>query len=169
MVLKTYEQLERQHLNSNLRIELLADHQEILPLLTKWFEREWWAHYGPTGPGDAQSDLLSYANRHGLPVGVVALHGNELRGITVLKAASIVTHSHLSPWVAAGLVKLSCRRQGIGTKMLRAIEEVARHLGFARIYCGTSKTTHLLNNCGWQFIEQTTHNGKSLSILQKVL
>lgn len=164
-----YNQVKRKNLDGKFRIEYLADHLEAIPLLQEWFEEEWDSYYGPTGPGDAQSDLLSYANRVGLPVGVVAFHDNKVCGVAALKAESITTHSHLSPWVAAYLVSPSHRRKGIGTKILRAIEEVARKLGYSSVYCGTCTATHLLERNGWQFIEQVTHNGEGVSIFQKAI
>jgi hypothetical protein len=48
---------------TKLRVEQLADHPEVLPILKEWFETEWESYYGPASPGDAQSDLVAYANR----------------------------------------------------------------------------------------------------------
>ena len=156
-------------IDRQLRIEHLVDHPEVLPILKEWFETEWESYYGPGGPGDAQSDLAAYANWGGLPIGVVAFFENELCGIAALKAESITTHSHLSPWAAAGLVKPLYRRKGIGTELLRAVEEIARDLGYARIYCGTSTAKRLLLRRSWQFMEQVRYNGEDVSIYEKAL
>jgi hypothetical protein len=86
---------------SQLRISLLADHPEVLPVLRKWLETEWADYYGPTGPGDAERDLTAFSSRERLPIGVVAFLGGELCGLAALKADSISTHKHLSPWAAA--------------------------------------------------------------------
>jgi len=59
----------------------------------------------PVWPGDGQRDLLAYANRGVLPLGVVALDEHELCGVAALRAESIATHAHLAPWAAAGLVR----------------------------------------------------------------
>jgi len=155
--------------DSKLRIEHLADHPEVLPILKEWFETEWESYYGPGGPGDAPSDLLAYANRRELPVGLVAFFEDELCGVAALKSASITTHSHLGPWASAGLVNPSYRRRGVGTELMRALEKVARNLGYARVYCGTSTATHLLERCGWQYMEQVKYNGEDVSIYQKAL
>jgi GNAT superfamily N-acetyltransferase len=152
-----------------LRIEPLADHPEVFPILKEWFETEWKAYYGQDGPGDAQSELSAYANRDGLPMGVVAFFENELCGIAALKADSITTHSHLGPWAAAGLVSPLYRRRGIGTELIRALEDIARNLGYARIYCGTSTANRILERLGWQFMEQVEYNGEDVCIYQKAL
>ena len=57
------QSLGRKNVDSKLRIEPLADHPEVLPVLKEWFETAWESYYGPVGPGDAQRDLLAYTNR----------------------------------------------------------------------------------------------------------
>lgn len=152
-----------------LRIAYLADHPEVLPVLKGWFETEWAAYYGPNGPGDAEGDLLTFSSRDGLPVGVVAFLEGEVCGVAALKAESITTHPHLYPWAAAGLVSPPYRGQGIGARLLVALEDVARNLGYARIYCGTSTSVRLLHRSGWQFIERVAYSGEEVSLFEKPL
>jgi GNAT superfamily N-acetyltransferase len=156
-------------MSTKLRIAPLADHPETLPTLKEWFETEWESYYGPHGPGDAQKDLVSYANWGELPVALVAFIGDELCGIAVLKAESITTHAHLCPWAAAGLVSPPHRRKGVGAQLLSGLEEVARTLGYSHIYCGTSTAVGLLHRAGWQFMEHVNYHGDKVSIYQKGL
>jgi GNAT superfamily N-acetyltransferase len=156
-------------MDSKLRIEQLADHPAALPTLKQWFEVEWESYYGPTGPGDAHSDLLAYSNRGALPIGVVAFYENELCGVAALKLESMTTHSHLGPWAGAGLVSPLFRRRGIGSALVRALEETARSLGYSHIYCGTSTANRILERRDWQFMERVTYNGADVSIYQKAL
>ena len=128
-------------------------------MLQLWFETEWPSYYGTRGPGDARLDLQAFANRGSLPVGVVAFRGGEVCGVAALKAESISSHRHLSPWAAAGLVPPSERGQGIGAQLLAALEREARNLGFQHIYCGTSTAESLLQRSGWQLIEQPDRLG----------
>ena len=156
-------------MDNNLKIERLADHLEVLPILREWFEAEWKSYYGPAGPGDAQSDLLAYANNDALPIGVIAFYEGELCGVAALKSESITTHSHLRPWVSAGLVSHSYRRRGIGTELVRTLEEVAKTFGYSSIYCGTSTAHQILERRSWEFMERFMYNGDDLAIYQKAL
>jgi GNAT superfamily N-acetyltransferase len=156
-------------MDRTLRVEWLADHPEVLPILREWFETEWEAYYGPAGPGNAQQDLAAYASRCALPIGVIAFWENQLCGVAALKPASIATHSHLAPWAAAGLVSPPYRRRGIGTTLVRALEDLARHLGYARIYCGTSTASRLLKRRGWHIMDRVTDDGENVAIYQKTL
>jgi GNAT superfamily N-acetyltransferase len=154
-------------MDAHVRISYLADHPEARPVLKRWFETEWADYYGPTGPGDAEQDLVAYSSREKLPVGLVAFYGAQLCGIAVLKPDSISTHKHLSPWAAAGLVVPRFRRRGIGASLVSALEDVARGLGYPSMYCGTSTAVGLLTRNGWQFMERVRYNDEDVSIFQK--
>ncbi len=156
-------------MNHAVSIELLAAHPELIPVLRDWFEAEWPAYYGVNGRGDALRDLQEYAIEGSLPVGVVAMQEGRVCGVGALKATSIPSHAHLSPWAAAGLVHPALRRQGIGALLLAGIEEQARRLGFSRIYCGTSTSETLLQRCGWELLERIDHEGQALGIYSKAL
>lgn len=151
------------------RIGFLADHPEALPVFERLFQTEWASYYGPGGPGNARQDLLAYSNRSRLPVGLVAFVGSEPCGILVLKAESITTHRHLTPWVGGGLVVPQYRRRGIGAQLASALEGVARDLGFKVIYSGTSTADSLLVREGWQFLERVHYDGEQVSIYEKAL
>jgi len=151
-----------------LVLDLLAHHPEALAELAELFEAEWPAWYRG-GRGNARQDLQAYAQQGALPVGVLALRAGAVCGVAALKAESILSHRHLSPWAAAGLVPAALRGQGIGLQLLLALEQQARQLGFARIYCGTSTAATLLERAGWRVLERITHEGKSLAIYEKAL
>lgn len=156
-------------MSGQLKIAYLADHPEAIPMLKEWFEAEWAAYYGPGGPGCAGQDLLTYAGRDQLPVGLIAYVDGQLCGIAALKADSISTHTDLGPWAAAGLVLPPFRRRGIGTSLIGALEDVAKRLGYSTIYAGTSTASSLLARHGWQFMERVRYDGEDVSIYQKAL
>jgi N-acetylglutamate synthase-like GNAT family acetyltransferase len=100
---------------------------------------------------------------------VVALRDGIVCGAAALKAESIESHKHLSPWAAAGFVNPALRGQGIGLQLLHALEVQAQVLNFPRIYCGTSSAGTLLQRANWRHMERITHEGKALSIYEKAL
>lgn len=156
-------------MHTGFSVELLARHPQAIAVLREWFEIEWPAYYGAGGRGSALRDLQAYANQGSLPIGVVALQAGGVCGVAALKAESVASHTHLSPWAAAGWVHPSMRGQGIGRKLLGALEEQARNLGFDRIYCGTSSAQSLLQRCGWQLVECLMHEGRDLGVFSKAL
>lgn len=153
----------------DVRIGYLADHPEALPALEQLFLSEWADYYGATGLGDARQDLVAYSNHGRLPVAVVAFLGSKPCGVAALKADSISTHQHLTPWVGAGMVAPQFRRHGIGARLLSALEDVARDLGFTTIYSGTITANSLLSREGWQLREIVQYDGEMVSIYEKTL
>jgi GNAT superfamily N-acetyltransferase len=154
---------------TRLRIANLADHPEAIPVMRQWFEMEWAAYYGPGGPGDAEQDLWAYASRGTLPVGLIACYDNERCGIAALKAHSLSTHTHLSPWAAAGFVLPPFRGRGIGSSLVHGLIEVARGFGYSNMYCATATAMGLLERQGWQLMERVRYDGEAVSIYHKVL
>lgn len=152
-----------------LLVEPLALHPEALPELCRLFEAEWPAWYGSGGPGNAAKDLAAFATAEGLPSGVIALAHGEVCGVAALKAESIASHRHLSPWAAAGLVKHSLRGRGIGSRLLAALEAHAQAQGFAAIHCATSTSESLLQRRGYRLLERIMHEGQDLGVYQRGL
>jgi GNAT superfamily N-acetyltransferase len=154
---------------NEIHIEHLAKHPECVALLRVWFEREWPSYYGAGGVGNAAADLRAYANTDALPVGVVAFCDQQLCGVAALKADSIASRSDLGPWVGAGFVHPPYRRRGIGARLLAGVEDVARGLGYERIYCATSTAVSLLERNAWHLMEHVTHDGERVAIYEKAL
>ncbi len=110
-----------------------------------------------------------FSNRDTLPIGLIAFYDDELCGIAALRVDSIATHKHLAPWAAAGLVTPTLRRMGIGGRLVSAVEDIAREMGYAAIYCGTNAANSLLRRGRWQFIERVEYDNNDLSIFRKRL
>jgi GNAT superfamily N-acetyltransferase len=155
--------------NAAVTIAALARHRPLLPLVAEWFVNEWPAWYGPGGPGNVVADLSAFAgSEQTLPVGVIAFLGDQPVGAGALKAESIPSHRHLTPWAAAGFVLPQCRGRGIGALLLRALVAKADELGYDAVYCGTGTSATLLARCGWEPFETTALDGQPLTIYRFV-
>lgn len=158
-------------MTDTVRVELLADHPEALPILKEWFEQEWAPYYGPDGPGDASKDLRDSCNRDALPIAMVAISGDKVCGTAALKAQSVSTHKHLTPWLAALLVGPEFRRRGIAERLIAAVEEKAQQFGFHCIYVGTGEGSgtpeNALRKRGWEFVEKGSYFVSEVSIFQR--
>jgi GNAT superfamily N-acetyltransferase len=153
----------------SVTVERLSRHIAAVPLLAQWFEAEWPAWYGPGGSGNAEQDLLAFSSESGLPIGVIALLEGSPCGVAALKERSIPSHEHLSPWAAAGFVVPALRGQGIGQRLLAALEAEAKTQGFQSVFCGSATAGSLLLRSQWHLTELIVHEGKSLGIYAKAL
>ena len=154
-------------MSSALIVEPLARHRSLLPVLEGWFVSEWPAWYGLGGQGDIGQDLRAFsASEVNLPVGFVAFSEGTPVGAGALKAESIPTHKHLSPWAAAGFVLPERRGSGVGAALLAAMVAHAHSLGYKHVFCGTSTAESLLQRSGWSAVEVARHAGKPLTVFR---
>jgi GNAT superfamily N-acetyltransferase len=119
----------------------------VIPTLTDWYQSEWEPYYGKDGPGDARADLESRCNRDELPIGLVAIENNQVLGTAAL---DLDVTTDLKPSVVGLLVAPAYRRQGIATALLNAAEDLARQLGYSRLFVSTTVLGDLLNQLGWE-------------------
>lgn len=148
-------------------VEPLAHHRGLLPLVADWFVSEWPGWYGPGGPGKVREDVEAFAaSDAALPLGMVVFENGVPVGAGALKARSIPSHAHLSPWAAAGYVLPARRGRGIGALLLNGLLAQAQELGYERVYCGTSTAQRLLSRAGWLPLEVTSLEGKPLTVFQ---
>jgi len=152
---------------SALSFQPLSRVPHLKPVVATWLLSEWPAWYGVGGAGDLTSDVNAFAaSEVDLPVGIIAFEEEVPVGFGALKKESIGTHTHLTPWAAAGFVDPDRRGQGIGCALLKALVEHARGLGHASVYCGTSTAVTLLQRAGWREIEQVLYANKPLSVFR---
>lgn len=154
-------------MHSSLVVKPLSQHRALTDLVEAWLLSEWPRWYGPDGSGDVDEDVRAFASSEiRLPIGLIAFEQGRPVGIGALKADSILSHKHLTPWAASGYVIPECRGRGIGAALLSSLVAYAKVLGFARVYCGTSTSESLLKRCRWSVLEVTQHDGKALTIFR---
>ncbi len=129
-----------------MQIELLAENTEVIPTLADSYLLEWEPYYGINGPGDARTDLESRCNHDALPIGLVAMEGNQVLGTAAL---DLDVATDLTPSVVGLLVEHEHRGRGIATKLLESAEGLAKRLGYSRIYISTTVLGDLLVRMGW--------------------
>ena len=71
--------------------------------------------------------------------------------------------------IGGGMVAPQLRRHGIGARLVSALEDVARELGFTTIYSGTSTANSLLDREGWRLMETVQYDGEAVSVYEKRL
>ncbi len=157
----------------NLKIELLDDHPDALPMLKDLFESEWEPYYGAEGPADAETDLKNSANRTKLPIALVALVDGNVCGTAALKMESVTSYPDYFPWLAGLLVAPEYRRQGIGEQLIAKIEKLAKQLGYKEIFVGTGEKSGMseitLDKRDWKFIDKSDYFVSEASIYKKKL
>jgi GNAT superfamily N-acetyltransferase len=155
-------------MQAQIEIGYLADHQNLVTELAAAFIKEWPAYYSPGGRGDALGDLRSRNRRNRLPLALVALNDGRLHGTVTLQGTT-ESHAHLSPWLTALLVLPAYRRQGIGTRLIRAAEHLASVLKFENLYTRTGTAVPLFTRLGWTAFDTAVSGKESLTVFRKKL
>lgn len=132
-----------------LRIARLADVPGVLGDIAELYTMIWPGWYGPTGPGDALTDLTERCRDKGLPLGLVLLSGERLIGAAALAAVSFGAMAGEGPWLIGLAITPVQRRQGHATRLIARAEAEARAAGAQWLYCTTLAAAGVLIRRGW--------------------
>jgi predicted N-acetyltransferase YhbS len=150
-------------------IRYLADVPEVIAVLAEAFYSDGFAHPDDQTVEAVATRLREGAQRAALPLALVALDESRVQGTATLRWDSISSRPALGPWLAALYVMPGCRGRGLGGQLVRAIEDVARRLGFGTLYAGTHTAESLLCRLEWIEVERLDYGGERLSIFRRDL
>src|SRR5262245_10934330 len=120
-----------------MRIDYLADHLELAPLLAGWHHAEWAELLPGWTRAQAEEELRAHTGRRRIPTTVVALEGAEPAGSASLLADDLEGWEHLTPWVASVYVAPAYRGRGLGRRLVSRVVEEARALDVPTVYLYT--------------------------------
>jgi RimJ/RimL family protein N-acetyltransferase len=147
-----------------IKTAFLADYPDTIPVLAEWFLAQWPEYYAPRTPMDIAPDFYAEANRHGLPIRLVAFQDGELAGTITLREKTLRDLPAYRPGLGGLLVGALYRRQGIGTELVRAGMYLAKDQGYARVYAATVAARSILERLGWKLVQTVRHNEECLGL-----
>jgi GNAT superfamily N-acetyltransferase len=148
-----------------IEIAYLADHCHLVPMMAEAFTNQWPDYYGPGGEGDAPSDLRACLHKERLPIGLVAVTAGRFCGAAILRSKT-ESHAHLGPWLTALMVVPTHRRQGIGSRLIRAVEHLAFRLGHENLYARTGTAVPLFRRLGWVAFDTIASGSQLLTVFK---
>jgi predicted N-acetyltransferase YhbS len=157
------------NVREQMKIQYLADHQDVIPIISDWFYREWSYLYPERTEEDFRRFISERVNKYKVPLTLVAFEGDELVGTVCLKTYDMDTKTDLSPWLAGLYVKESWREKGIGSTLVKAIEQKAIELGISLLYLYTPESEDFYSNLGWSVREKTNYHKFPVTIMEKRL
>ncbi len=102
-----------------------------------WIHREWWLDKPGHSVATMAARLREAATRERIPLSLVALRDGRPIGTVNLVENDNDERTDLEPWLAALLVVPEFRNQGVGSALVRALQDEAAGLGIRRMYLGT--------------------------------
>lgn len=152
-----------------MKIAYLADHPEFIPTLAAWFHAQW-GHLSPGSTVEMVAEgLESHLHHNELPLALVAVSDAGVVGSASLRVHDMRTRKDLSPWLASVYVPAEHRTRGIGARLVTAIEEKAKAMGFATLYLWTEEQEQFYAKLGWAVIDRVEYLGEQAVVMRKQL
>ncbi|MGE5221828.1 MAG: GNAT family N-acetyltransferase [Omnitrophica WOR_2 bacterium] len=153
-----------------IQISYLADCAEYLPMVASWVFDEWGHEMdGMTQEGHT-AEFRGHLNRDRIPLTIIALLDGQPAGTASIYDQDMEEiHPELSPWLAAVYVPPQYRDQGIGSELVKAIEEIAKKLQIRELYLFTPDKELFYTRLGWSVLEKTGYRGRLQVVMHKSL
>ncbi len=157
---------------SNVDIQHLTDHQDVVPILATWIYDEWSNLYPEMTLQHIVSFLRERGNKGKLPLTLVAFEAGEPVGTVSLKMFDMETRSDLSHWLTSLYVAKPWRRRGIGSNLVETAEKKAAELGIGKLFLFTTDVAlpgQFYSKLGWVVKEKTLYRTIPVIIMEKGL
>ncbi len=147
-----------------MRIDLLADHPELVTVVAGWHWDEW------GDPATSSRDEWEDALRGRAGTTFVALDDGELLGSVTLTDHDMPGHpryAQLHPWLAGMLVRADARSRGVGTALARHLCEHAAAGGVDRLYLYTEAARSFYERLGFTVLDETEWEGGVVAVMSR--
>ena len=150
-------------------IAYLADYPQYLSSVASWVYTEWGHHNPLLTLQDFEATFRTHLVKEAIPLTVIALWNDLPAGTASLYVQDMSIHHELSPWLAAVYVPTDHRNKGIGSKLVGAVENIARSLCIGRLYLWTPDKEHFYSQLGWSVIERPVHLHQKVVLMAKTI
>ena len=154
-----------------MKIEYLADHKELVPILAKYNYDEWGKFFEGCKVEEFVERYAETTNKDEIPLTVVAFdESTNLLGFVSLIENDMESRQDLTPWLAALYVLPEHRGKGIACLLVNRIITEAKRLEIKQIYLftGDDKRVDFYLNRGWKVIEKVKYKGADSVIMEYV-
>ena len=122
-----------------LRIAHLFEHPQHTGEVARWIHGEFWRESNVHTPESLERLLKLATDPCAIPLSLLALAEGMPVGTVNLVENDDETRAHLRPWLAALFVVPDRRRLGIGSMLVKHLQQCAARLEIAEVYLGTDK------------------------------
>ncbi|MDR0647193.1 MAG: GNAT family N-acetyltransferase [Puniceicoccales bacterium] len=150
-----------------IRIDYLANHQDLIPTIAAWYVKMWRKHCENPSIQHAKTKLLNRLNVDKPNICFVYLHNHQCVGTASLTEKDIPHNEMFSPCLSNLFVMEPYRRQKIGDNLIEYVKRQAKNLGFKKIYLYTMDATiHCwYQKLHWEIIKEDVARGCNIKIM----
>ena len=150
---------------SDFSLSSLAQYPTYVDQISAWFFEEWGDSVEGRTIGQFSEVLIERMNIDKLPVAFVALASDELIGTASLICNEISSLPRYKHWLASVFVDPEQRRQGWGTKIVRAAVQIAPDYGIDKLFLYTRSHIDFYQQLGWEYVETLQYKNRDAMIL----
>ncbi len=154
-----------------IKIDLLKNHKDTIPLLTKiWHEvlgRIW---VPDVAIERVEQNFLKHLNDDIMPLTFVAFHHDKPVGMCSLRENDGI-RPDLKPWLGSLVVDQGYQKQGIGKTLMDMTKQKAVALGFETLYLFAFDPTipNYYERLGWRKISMDEFKGHPVTVMEIAL
>ena len=153
-----------------MELVLLADHQEAVPVVARWYHDEWGYQVPDSSYAKACEGLRAELNRDRPPLSVVAVDGRTPIGAAQLKIREMDIFPDREHWLGGVYVADEARGHGTAAKLATRIADIARSFGIGTLYLQTERHDGgLYASLDWHPVERTHYRGPEVLVMAKEL
>lgn len=138
-----------------MNIELLAENPEYVNCVCSWIYNEFVA---VNNPGYAFDKLLGFfgdTHKDKFPITYIALEEGICTGTVSIFENDLKNQNKLTPWLASLYVCPEYRKLKIAEKLIGAVVDKVKELGFDELYLRTEHAAGYYLKRGWEFVYKT--------------
>lgn len=151
-----------------MRITALADHPEHAATLAAWHHAQWGHLFRDWTRDAARAELDDHATRRTHPTTLVALDadGAPVGSASLIDDDADELRHHGGPWLASVFVREDARGSGIGTRLVRAVVDLAAREGLPHVQLFTTQHAPYYERLGWTTFARDVVNGHPVTLMR---
>lgn len=136
-----------------VRLELLADHLDLVPTVARWHWREWGEEDDELDEAKWVAVVGSRTGRDEVPFTLIAFVDEQLVGsLSVCADDTDAEFADEGPWLSGMFVRPPARDLGIGRQLVAEVERRATAAGHRTLWAHTAEAERFYVRCGWEVV-----------------
>lgn len=153
----------------SIQFRFLADCEDALPKVARWYFDEWGQHVKGVSIERVQERLANSLNKEVMPLVMLAVHGNDVVGAGELKYKEM---GNLFPekehWLGGMYVVPQHRGNGYGSMLAEHIATIAPRYGVETLHLQTeARDGGLYANLGWVPVTRVENHGVDVLVMER--